>query len=202
MQEDLNGSTRRRVGKRGLLAWTGALSAASLMAISVVASASSVAPRSIVAGSDQSVTFAGVTGEGSPNGPGTILVQSWSWGESNHGTLGTGAGQGAGKVTMNSFSITKQVDKASAVLFLACAKGTHFTTVTLNVNPSASAGVPGDAMVITMSDVFISGYSLSSGGDRPTESLSLNFSKIEVKYLQASGLTTRGGWDLKQNKSF
>lgn len=30
-----------------------------------------------------------------------------------------------------------------------------------------------------LSDVLISGYSMSSGGDRPTESLSLNYAKIE-----------------------
>jgi type VI secretion system secreted protein Hcp len=30
-----------------------------------------------------------------------------------------------------------------------------------------------------LSDVLISGYSVSSGGDRPTESLSLNYAKIE-----------------------
>jgi type VI secretion system secreted protein Hcp len=33
-----------------------------------------------------------------------------------------------------------------------------------------------------LSDVLISGYSVSSGGDRPSESLSLNFTKIEYTY--------------------
>jgi type VI secretion system secreted protein Hcp len=33
---------------------------------------------------------------------------------------------------------------------------------------------------ITLTNVIISGYSTSSGGDRPTESLSLNFTKIAV----------------------
>ena len=34
---------------------------------------------------------------------------------------------------------------------------------------------------ITLEDCLVSGYSLSSGGDRPSESLSLNFTKIEFK---------------------
>lgn len=34
-------------------------------------------------------------------------------------------------------------------------------------------------LTYTMEDTFISGYSISSGGDRPSESLSLNFAKIE-----------------------
>jgi hypothetical protein len=29
---------------------------------------------------------------------------------------------------------------------------------------------------------LLSGWSMSSGGDRPTESLSLNFTKIEFRY--------------------
>jgi type VI secretion system secreted protein Hcp len=33
---------------------------------------------------------------------------------------------------------------------------------------------------------MISGYSVSSGGDRPMESLSLNFTKIELKMPSAA----------------
>lgn len=33
----------------------------------------------------------------------------------------------------------------------------------------------------TLTNCMISGYSLSSGGDRPSESLSLNFTKVECK---------------------
>ncbi len=36
-------------------------------------------------------------------------------------------------------------------------------------------------MAYKLTDVLISGYSISSGGDRPSESLSLNFTKIEFK---------------------
>jgi len=36
-------------------------------------------------------------------------------------------------------------------------------------------------MTYKLEDVLVSGYSVSSGGDRPSESLSLNFTKIEFK---------------------
>jgi len=36
-------------------------------------------------------------------------------------------------------------------------------------------------MAYTLTNTMISGYSLSSGGDRPQESLSLNFTKVEFK---------------------
>ena len=34
-----------------------------------------------------------------------------------------------------------------------------------------------------LEEVMISGYSLSSGGDRPMESISLNFTKIDVEQI-------------------
>jgi type VI secretion system secreted protein Hcp len=36
-------------------------------------------------------------------------------------------------------------------------------------------------MTYTLTNTMISGYSISSGGDRPSESLSLNFTKVEFK---------------------
>lgn len=36
-------------------------------------------------------------------------------------------------------------------------------------------------LTYTLTNTMISGYSVSSGGDRPSESLSLNFTKVEVK---------------------
>jgi len=36
-------------------------------------------------------------------------------------------------------------------------------------------------LTVTLENTMISGYSMSSGGDRPTESLSLNFTKVEFK---------------------
>jgi type VI secretion system secreted protein Hcp len=36
-------------------------------------------------------------------------------------------------------------------------------------------------LTYTLTNCMISGYSISSGGDRPSESISLNFTKIECK---------------------
>ena len=38
-------------------------------------------------------------------------------------------------------------------------------------------------MQLVLTNCMISGYSASSGGDRPTESLSLNFTKVEFKNI-------------------
>jgi type VI secretion system secreted protein Hcp len=34
-----------------------------------------------------------------------------------------------------------------------------------------------------LTNTLISGYSLSSGGDRPSESISLNFTKVDSEYM-------------------
>ena len=52
-----------------------------------------------------------------------------------------------------------------------------------------------------LSDCMVSGYSVSSGGDRPSESISINFTKIlyefnEMNSKNASGETPKAGWDI------
>ena len=52
---------------------------------------------------------------------------------------------------------------------------------------------------------MISGYSISSGGDRPVESISINFTKYTMVYSSYSGTTqtnsTPVGYDLATSKS-
>jgi type VI secretion system secreted protein Hcp len=78
-------------------------------------------------------------------------------------------GQATGKRQHKPFVITKQVDKSSPKLAEAVAKGKVFKTVEI-----------GEANgTYTLTDVVISSVQPSSGGDRPMESLSLNYTKIE-----------------------
>jgi type VI secretion system secreted protein Hcp len=202
MESTIESTLRRPSRKRALAAWGGALSLVGALTFSVVAGASSVTSHAITNQGTTSVTFTGLTGEGTPNGPGTIEVDSWSWGASNQSTIGSGAGAGSGKVSMSSFNIMKRVDSTSPALFLACSQGTHFTTVTLTVSPPSSGTTPGDGFQVVLSNAFVSKYSVSSGGDYPTESVTLNFTKIEYKYSTSDGRLLRGGWDIKQNKKF
>jgi type VI secretion system secreted protein Hcp len=37
-------------------------------------------------------------------------------------------------------------------------------------------------LTVKLTNCLVSGYSMSSGGDRPSESLSINFTKIEYTY--------------------
>lgn len=83
-------------------------------------------------------------------------------------------GQATGKRQHKPFVITKEVDKSSPKLAEAVAKGKVFKTVE----------VSDGSMTYTFQDCIISSIQASpgSGGDRPMESLSLNYTKIEMSY--------------------
>ena len=118
------------------------------------------------------------------------------------GSLQFGVGRGIGSPTgaaanreasipsVSEITVTKQQDESSLKLFEQALAGEDKTVIISFV--SGSVKKLGAYCTITLSDTMISGYSLSSGGDRPTESLSLNFTKIEYKFdsTDAEGTAT------------
>lgn len=119
-----------------------------------------------------------------------------------------GSGGGAGKASFSDLSfmsrqhnplvILRTYDKASPQLAKACATGQHIKSAKLFVRKAGKE--QHEYYVVELKDVVISGYSISSGGDRPTESLSLNFTKVEYKSASKEDKALVAGWDLKQNK--
>jgi len=55
-----------------------------------------------------------------------------------------------------------------------------------------------------LTDAIVSSYSISSGGERPVETIGLNYTQIKTQYDQFSGdkvaTGTMKGWDLMVNK--
>lgn len=148
----------------------------------------------------------GIEGESTDaSHPKTIEIESWSFGETQSSTI-SGGGGGAGKVSMQDFHfVTKTVDKSSPKLFLAGATGEHIKDATLYVR---KAGSSSDYLVIKLTDILVSSYQTggSGGSDIPTESVSLNFAKIQVSYtgMDAEGKllpAVDAGWDLLANKA-
>ena len=130
---------------------------------------------------DMFMKIKGIDGESTDaKRPKDIEVLAWSWGMSQSGTMHTGTGGGSGKVNVQDLSFTKYVDKASTVLMMACAKGTHFETAELRVRKAGDK--PLDYITIKLKNVIIT--SLSTGGsggeDRLTENVTLNFSQFDV----------------------
>jgi type VI secretion system secreted protein Hcp len=135
-----------------------------------------------------------------------IDVESWSWGETQSGSHAGGGGGGAGKVSMQDFHFVKKLSKASPVLFLRCASGTHIKEATLTCRKAG--GDQQEYMTIKMSDLLVSSFQTAGsggGGILPVDQVSLNFAKIEIEYKpqKADGTldaAAKAGWDLKLNK--
>jgi len=137
---------------------------------------------------------------------GEIDVLSWSWGESQEIAATPGGGSGAGKVAMTDLHVSANLSKASPQLLLACAAGTHIKSAVLTGRKAGKAQA--EFLTFSLSDVLVSAY--QTGGataESPLDSISLNFSKIEVSYKQSKAdgslaKAIRVGWDRKTNKSF
>jgi type VI secretion system secreted protein Hcp len=171
-----------------------------ILGFTIIASTSSQAFAAV----DMFIKIDTIDGESTDKTHGKeIDVLSWSWGASQSGSMAMGGGGGAGKVSMQDFTFTKSLDKSSPKLFEALATGKHLKEAKLVLRGSSSM----EYLVITFSDVLISSYSTggSSGEDRPTESISLNFAQIKMSYVEQdasgrAGAATEFGWDLKANK--
>jgi type VI secretion system secreted protein Hcp len=150
--------------------------------------------------------IAGVTGESQTKGfEGKIDIFSYSLGASNPTQVSTGSGSGAGKVSLSSVSIQKVVDKSTPDLFRACCSGKHFDTGKLTVREAGGAA-PVTYLELDLTQVFVDSISwgAASGGDKPSESLSLSFAAITFKYQAqtAAGSADQGptaGWDIQKN---
>src|ERR1041385_97283 len=111
-----------------------------------------------------------------------IDIESWSWGETNDGTSAYGGGGGAGKVSMQDFSFTMRVNKASPKLFLACATGDHIKEALLTCRKAGKEQQ--EYLKIKFSELLVSSYQTggSNGDVVPVDQITFNFSKIEFNY--------------------
>jgi type VI secretion system secreted protein Hcp len=85
------------------------------------------------------------------------------------------SGQASGKRMHKPFVIMREIDKASPLLMKASASGELFSAAEVDLVEN------GRTVHYKMSDVIISSVSkASSGGDRPMESVSFTYQKIEI----------------------
>lgn len=146
----------------------------------------------------------GIEGESADSShKGEIDVQSWSWGATQSGTMSFGGGGGAGKVNMQDFHFVMNFNKASAKLMLACAQGTHIASCIMTARKAGEGQQ--DYLKITFSDVLISSYQASGSSLVPTDSISFNFSKVEIEYKEQKpdgslAGAVKTGYNVKENK--
>jgi type VI secretion system secreted protein Hcp len=109
-----------------------------------------------------------------------IEVLSFSWGVTNGGTMAAGSGGGEGKAAFHDLSFTHTVDKASPVLMASCATGAHIKEATITHRKSGKGQQ--EFLVVKMTDVLITGVTHGGGGDGTSETVTLQFAKVNVEY--------------------
>ena len=154
---------------------------------------------------DMLLQIDGIDGESQVEGKsGWTDILSYSLGASNPSSVASGAGSGAGRVSISSLNVQKVIDKATPILFLKCCNGTHFKNAKLVVR-EAGGDKQLEYLIMKFEQVFVDSVSwgAASGGGKPSESVSFSFAKIEIEYYpqKADGsLDSKvpAGWDIQK----
>lgn len=117
-----------------------------------------------------------------------------------HTPVGSGADREASNPSVSEVTLTKELDKATKDLLEASLRGDG---VEVEIAFVSTGNPSSEILKYTLEDVLISSYSQSSGGDRPSESLSLNFTKFTVLFTELertnkTGSPIRTGYDLSK----
>src|SRR5262245_20985200 len=109
-----------------------------------------------------------------------IDVLSYSFGITQTGTMAYGGGGGAGKANFGDFSFMMRMNKATPKLMNAVATGCHIPDATLHCRKAG--GKQEEYMTYKFYDLLVSSYQTSASSEEPTESISFNYSKMEMEY--------------------
>lgn len=125
-----------------------------------------------------------------------IVLSSVQWGVGRGISQRTGSMEGreAGVPSVSEIVVTKEMDAASGPAWQQALIGQEGKTVRIDF-VSTSKGSENIFMFMELTNTLCSGHSFSSGGGRPSESVSLNCTKIEVKYMEqgSTGSNATGG---------
>jgi len=130
----------------------------------------------------------------------------WSVTQPRSATASTGGGHTAERCELSEINISKLVDMASPLLAQLCACGKTIPKAKLEMQRADGDGNPVKYFEVELENVLIAHVAPSfAGGDFPSESLGLKFSKVRWKYAKqkiggGGGGNTAGGWDLSSNR--
>ena len=133
-----------------------------------------------------------------------MQFDSIQWGVGRSVATTTGGGdRETSQPSFSEISLTKMMDKSSIDLFIEAAGGKKPQPAILNFVNTDGEGIQ-VYHSLELENTLITAYSSSSSGDRPNESITLNFTKILVKYSRFGPDGTveeisPKGWDCTTN---
>ncbi|MQP66257.1 Hcp1 family type VI secretion system effector [Niveispirillum sp. SYP-B3756] len=110
-------------------------------------------------------------------------IKTLQWGVSRHmNTLaGATSNREGSEPSVGEVTLTKTSDSSSVKLFSQSCSGRNGVTTKIHI---VSSGNPGDTYIeFTLTNTLISSYNIVATNDRPEEQITLNFTKVEMKYI-------------------
>lgn len=125
-------------------------------------------------------------------------VYSFSWGVNR--ALGFSGGGGGGTLRFSALNTFKPTGKGSPTLMLACCQGRLLPAVQMELTRMDGQGQEQVFQKVRLENVIISSYQSSGdgGGSIPSESVSLNFTKITYGVAVGAGVE-EAFWDIPGN---
>jgi type VI secretion system secreted protein Hcp len=114
-----------------------------------------------------------------------VELQSLQWGVGRGISSGSGGAskREASAPSVSEITVSKTFD-AFSPLALKDAIGGKGSEVKIDITRTDASGKHVAFQKYILTESMISGYSISSGGERPSESISLNFTKFDSEYLK------------------
>lgn len=104
----------------------------------------------------------------------------WNVARRMNTSAGSAANREASEPTISEVILTKVSDSSSTKLFQEAVSGRSGKLATIHL---VTTGNPGETYIeYKLTNTLIANYSIDSNGDRPVETLRLNFTKMEMKY--------------------
>ncbi|MEJ2670375.1 MAG: type VI secretion system tube protein Hcp [Gammaproteobacteria bacterium] len=131
--------------------------------------------------------YEGIKGESSDSGhQGWMDVESVTWGigRSINSSTSTQGDRESSNAVISDLHITRYMDKATPKLFIESCCGTG-KEVKINLTKTGKGGGADVFMEYTLKNALISNYSVSASSqdtNRPSETLTISFVDVEVKY--------------------
>lgn len=105
----------------------------------------------------------------------------WGVGRGISTPAGSTANREASEPSVSEVTLTKLMDASSPKFFTEACVGAVGKKVVIHL---VTTGSPGNTYAeYALTNALVSAYSMSSGGDRPSESISISFTKMEFKFI-------------------
>ncbi|MGH6989241.1 MAG: Hcp family type VI secretion system effector [Stellaceae bacterium] len=130
-----------------------------------------------------------------------IAIDSFTFGVSRNVSSRTGATavREFSAPNLSDIALSKPLDKASGLIFRESVVGNTHKTYQIDITSTGQ----GSEILLSykLTAGMVSNYSISSGGDRPMEALTVNYDKVEVTFSPPGGQRSVTIYDISTTKA-